>query len=210
MSLARSLKLFTLVKLNSDVFYAVQRGSRSLEQLVGLRPVVTSSLGAVVCGGLGLRHGAHWPVRLEDSQGTHWAVDGLLVIFFAEIGRRTQLHVDFEFLIEPHPDALLVELVFTRRRDDFLCPLSEGLLADTAVSLVRKFKLRLFENVGFHQSSQRRFLFFAPLRSRGLVQAAPPRATASAWAASLVPQSENATLFALTDETSVDEVQSEQ
>lgn len=74
-------------------------------------------------------------ITFEDRSVAHGARHYLLFFLLGELAR-DQAHVMLQSLIEPHPNALLVELMFARGRHDQLLLLFQSLLADATVRLV--------------------------------------------------------------------------
>ena len=63
-------------------------------------------------------------------------------------------YVIFKFLVEPDPDALLVELVLAGSGHDKFGCLLQGLLTDAAVRLVRELKPLHGELERFHKFAE--------------------------------------------------------
>ena len=79
-----------------------------------------------------------WSVFFEDGNVAHGTRDWLWIILIIELSW-AHSHIEVQLLIKPDPDALLMELVLARSRDNWFYTLFQRLLADAAVSLICEF-----------------------------------------------------------------------
>ena len=136
--------------------------NRSLSQKYDRRILLSFFLRLLLpfyCAMRSVRSGA---IIFKYRNSAHWAANWLLSIFWIKLSWANS-HIVMKFLVEPHPDALFMELMLAGCCHNLFLTLFQGLLANTTVSLVGEFKIFLFIKERFHQFSQSLFLFSFPL-----------------------------------------------
>ena len=103
-------------------------------------------------------------VFLEDGNVAHGTTHRLKLSFFVKLASMPA-HPDVQPLIEPYPDATLMELVLARCRNHLLGTLLQSLLADAAVGLISELESTLNELKRLHELFECFFLRLAPLDS---------------------------------------------